>query len=1451
MKIKNSFSTFLEQALALNQNNLETIDKIATAMSSSEDTVKLTLVDPKDTNNNVEFYIPSFAYLKNEISRLSKSLETMSNVTNGAGSRIRLSDGSYRKIIASKVPSEAPTITKVNNITNFSFKSNWFFEDMLNPCLYVTWDFSNQISFDTERVMIQRYILKCDSQTKIDAFNKELNGRNDIDYKDFLNFILKYKIKYNLDDEIKDLPPRSKRYFGTFSVIKIETEKNAYGNNVKRYTLNSLEFTDTRSGFENTRILSVGDFVEINTNPVTTRFQVNYVDVSENKIGLKCVEGCEHISIGANTLKISSNQDTIVSADIPIGFDERQVVFVKPIDPDSNIPANKWSPGVAFYTNELSYVNSNGDSQTLQSFYQKNVVDFGQVLLSYAVDYYPTIKEGIKPDAPVLNYTNGDGDFKIVQINKQLTEIVNSEDFRNLISDKSRIQGELNNINDEIAKQKEVIQTTQFTSTNEKIKAQSTLESLIQQQSILTTNYNSVVNSIKAKYSSGNDVTPKYRVRGFWNIPESKISLSSGEQKIIKFRIRYRYLSESGNTNKEEEFEYKSGSANVKGRFSNWNEIETKRRPRVYTNNGWEWARIDTSDPDEVNINQLDIPIQSGEQVEIQVKSISEAGYPANPMESDWSNSIIVSFSDFSELQADDVKGLISQNAVDAAVANVSNMFRGATAHMSSSFYTNDKYFAHTAEEITSGFLSQEQTPITLYDKLYELHNKITAIIEQINGINGDINVVLVDTSDEEKIHTLNEGGTTYVYAGDYLSSISKLDSESKKGAIVTKTFYVDISTTAQSGLYLLSKLSGDRLTMCPSTVRTQNGVYIDANTDFGDEYYRYNDYLNYDNIINPSTTSSPYYFEQGRYDLVPINLTNPEFIDFQIGSPNMYQSAQCKGQFIYSRFRNIGDTFDMYANKLGAIDGCGVYTYDADFIESEIFYNCHDDYYIGGDKNKTILDEYNRITGSSLESINEEDAKKILNRLPKTWKKKDSASLNLLSNKKILLRTQSINKKPIEPSTESGPAKLMARMARAASYNKPTVLKSQSKANPTVITSNTGIAIGGSTVGGSTGSGSIWEEHDWSSIITPGTTPPGSSSGSTSGSTTSGASDTIRLDIERTDSDKFVYKFTVYKNGIKIYGDGSSAYIIISKEDNGKVTEIEKKYIVGYESVVVDFANNSNKNYGNGKYGVIAVVESNNSKLNSKLSVFEINLDLKTETSVRVIKNEIIQSNLEKLQKRLSGLSTLNGSVYTIIPKIQAAYGFADMGVDLDGSESDDDGSYVTTHKIGYEDKDRFAIGKETCNSYLFMSPVNHSEIQVEGDSYGSTKFLKDGESLRVPIIYQFRMEDYNGDIFGDSSNKASDSIVKNTKFANIIGLDIWVNQNDIKPKQYDIIVYSTYDSTIEVNTGKTKVSTQSLNNAGKEIANKLDKLIKDNRSLATNTLITKDTNKITRIKH
>ena len=1231
-KIKNSLSTYLEQAMVMTGNSLETIDKISDAVSSSEDSVKLILTDPNDPTKTIEYIIPSFGYLKSEIDRLSASLNTMTNITDGAGSRVRLSDGTYRKIIASKVPSEAPTITSVDNITNFSFKSNWFFEDMLNPALYVTWDMSSQISPETERVMIQRYILKCDTQSKVDVFNNNLKGRNDIDYKEFLNILLNNRIKYTLDDEIKDLPPRARRYYGTFSVIRIQTEKDYSGNNVKRYILDSLEFTDIRSGFENTRLLTVGDFVEVNSNPTTTRYEVIFVDSADNKIGLRCLEGSEGVRIGADTLKISATQDTKVSADIPVGFDEREVIFVKPIDPDSNIPANKWSPGVAFYTNELTYVDGNGATQTLQKFYQKNVVDFGQALLSYASDYYPSIREGIIPNAPVLNYASGEGDFKIVQINTQLTETTDAATFRSLVADKIKAQSELDNISNEISKQKELIQTTQFVSTNDKIKAQTTLNTLVSNQSILASNYNSIVNNIKAKYESGNVVLPKYRVRGFWDIPDSKVSPSSGEQEIIKFRIRYRYLSEYGNANKEEEFTYKSGNASVIGRFSNWNEIETKTRERVKTSDGWEWKKIDTADPDSVNINQLDIPINPGEQVEIQVKSVSEAGWPSNPLESEWSEPITVAFSDFAELQADDITELIAQNRVDAAVANVANMFSGTAAHMASSFYTNDKYFAHTAENITSGFLSPEQTPITLYDKLQELQSQINMIIEKINQTVGDITVNLIDNSDEQKVYTLNEGGTTYINAGDYVSAIKNLDDDKKNGAIVTKIFYLDISTDAQSGLFLLSKLTGDRFSMCPSTIKDRNGNIIKTAVDGG------NSYVDYDNVITLSTTSGSYYYEQGRYDLVPINLTNPEVIDFQIGSPSMYQSAQCRGQFVYSRFRNIGDTFDMYANTM--VDNKPVFKYDAKFAESEVTY---EHTRIGVTPEEINAEdeewkiEYQQLTGStkSTNSLND-SVFKILNRLPKTWIKGETATTGSRYNKRTLVRA-------------------------------------------------------------------------------------------------------TRL----------------------------------------------------YEGDPED-----------------------------------------------------VVKNINRISSRLEKLTATNSSTYTIIPKIQSAYGFSDWGSYIDsigGNElssfdGDHDPTFFTTHKIGYEDKDRYAKNSETCNSYLFLSPVNHNEIQVDGDTLDSSKSLSAGETLKVPIIYQFRMTDYNGYIFGNKKLKESSTIVKNTKYANIIGIDIWTDRNALKPKQYDIIIYSTYGGTIETNTNRTRLSsTQTLINVGGDISKNLGRLVRENSTLSS----------------
>ena len=200
------------------------------------------------------------------------------------------------------------------------------------------------------------------------------------------------------------------------------------------------------------------------------------------------------------------------------------------------------------------------------------------------------------------------------------------------------------------------------------------------------------------------------------------------------------------------------------------------------------------------------------------------------------------------------------------------------------------------------------------------------------------------------------------------------------------------------------------------------------------------------------------------------------------------------------------------------------------------------------------------------------------------------------------------------------------------------------------------------------------------------------------------------------------------------------------------------------------------------------------------------------------LIKKNVLQNSLIKASKIAARTAydvktVKNATVNQIEPKIQAAYGFTNLGkikdLNVDGYLSMDDGSFETTHKIGYEDNDRYRIGTSSCDSYLFLSPLNHSEIQVNSDTNKAHALIKANESLKIPIIYQYRMEDYNGSIFGDTRYRSTDATVKNTKYANIIGIDIWLNTLSDTPKQYDIIVYSTYnkDNTIAVGTVMNKL--------------------------------------------
>ena len=1429
-RISNSLSYFLEQALIVEKNSIETVAKVSDAVTSQKDTVTITLTDPSDPSKTTTYSIPSFGYLKSEIERLDNTLKTLSNIESGTGSQVQLSDGTYRKIIASKLACEAPTITTTNNITNFNFKSNWLFEDMMNPYLYANVDLSNCVPTETERVLIQRYILNCTNNKQINYFESIKSNSTKIDYKNFLKGLLNNGITYVLDENYYDLPPVRRRYSGEFEIDRIlENTLSSDGKNILgRLVLKNLLYTDNNSGVENTVTLAKNDILEIKENPVTTRYMVTYVDVATKEIKLKRLEGYTPIT-NSTVFKISSHQVKKISVEIPVSFDRREVIFIKAIDPDSNIPSNKWSPGIAFYTNELKYTSPQGVTNRLETFYQKNVVDFGNIILSYSKDYYPSIVEGIKPDAPVLRYDSEDddaSDFKIVQINKQLSEGTETNTFNKLIADKENALSQINNNNKLVEQQKELIQTTKFATTTEKLNAQSKLAEYVKNQSTYTSLYNSIVNQIKSQYAATYMEKPKYRVRGFWSIPSPKISKSSGPQQIIQFKVRYRYLSESGVANREEEFKYLDGTTNATGRFSNWNEVLTPMRRRVLGADGtYSWEKVNTADPDQININQLDLPIQNGEQIEIQIKSISEAGFPTNPMESDWSEPVIIAFNDFPELQGDDISEIIAQNRVDASVANVvENMTGNSYAHMSSSFYTNDKYFAHNAESITSGFLSPEQTPITLYDKLYDLQNQITAVTEQIERMSATLEVKLIDGEDNSKIYTLSEGGTTYINAGNYEEDRNKIDPDKRDGAIITKVYYIDISSDLQSGLEILSKIPGDRLSMCPNTI-TEVSDILDKEKD-NSTVYR-NDYKYYDNVLTPNSIASDYYRSKGRYDLVPINLSASDIIDYQICSPNMYQSAQCKGQFIYSRFRNVSDTFNMYANTTS--DSVASFNPSAYFTNSENVYEFNnkehdvnfwierfnfykpkpsgkkviengkevdvDDGYTSDIKDTKemtqekkenlfnyIVEQYDNLTGSSLSPFVYFSEKDIVLYM---WKKYGATT------EQYAARNIVTNMMPEEGDID------IVGLYYMDGNNDFDIYTDQRK----------NYAPGKEGYNGY----SKYSDSDQTKVLRWKWVDK-----HTDDNTTKTGIDTFVLDTEN-----FYYTYTE----VKTDGDGNPLLDSNGKEQTetkevrGAIQMKNSYFIVEKIETILNRLPKTFKKSSTALKTLYA-----DSKVQMRLNNLTNSVALNKLSSNKItannslIKKNVLQQSLIKANKLAARSAfdvkaTKTATMNQIDPKIQAAYGFADLGkiknLNLDGYLSMDDGSYVTTHKIGYEDIDRYRTGEISCDSYLFLSPTNHSEIQVNGDTNKSHALIKSNESLKVPIIYQYRMQDYKGNIFGNKKNRSTDPIVKNTKYANIIGIDIWLNTLSDTPKQYDIVVYSTYskDNTIAIGTVTKKL--------------------------------------------
>ena len=884
----------------MNQNSLEVYDRISEAITTDKQTVKIDLFDQNGNLKTVQ--VPAFGYLKREIERLDANLKSMSGLGSG-DTAVRMADGTFRKISKSKLKSPASNVTSVTGPKTFKTASNYFFESFLNPLLQIQLDVAGQVPADTEKIKVKRFIVDHTDAASVAWFDDNIKGSDSLNHNNLISLLGTNNVRYEVDEQIIDAPVRSSQYFGAFDVVKVRNAQRtvvvdgvSVKKSVKLFTLNKFAYNDSNKSQLETEILKNGDELIVNSGNNSTKYKIVALNTDTLEVELLLLEGYEPVKVGAAQLKIYKNKEAYNAIDINVAFDERVAVFIKPVDPDSNLEAEEWSPGAAFYSNELLITLEDGTIKTLAQYYKEEVADFGQMIKALRDDSIPPATVGVQPDAPTLIT----GNFKVVQVNSHLTDNDAFQQIKKLNANKIASEENLKKLDEELAQRRQTIATKKYNTTTERDRDRNELSALLNQRSAESKLYSSLVNEIKSvgDVTAVKSINPKYRVRGFWPIPQPKMAAETLAQEVVQFKVQYRYLSTDGKPSNINQLEFTDGTSTKTASFSNWNEImgPARKRVRDAATGKYSWAVENIEDGQAVNINQLDIPIQSGEVVEIRIKALSEAGWPANPVESDWSDVVRVEFPTGAQA-AESTLTIVDQNSKEIAKVQLVDELdsRGVFKHIDDSFTVNEKYFAHSAETIASGFLTAEQNPISLFDKLAEMQNEINRLREQIEGAVGELSVRLMFEDGASEV--IQNNSIKQVFAGYYSNEIQSL--QIKKGHIVTKNFKLILENTKATPLELIARIYGSRTSAAyNSSTTTNNNFGVDPS-----------------GTVASAVVDNSYYLQRGKYDLVPVQYQNVSSLNLAETFFNEapYQSAQLKGQFINSRYTNLANDANLY----------------------------------------------------------------------------------------------------------------------------------------------------------------------------------------------------------------------------------------------------------------------------------------------------------------------------------------------------------------------------------------------------------------------------------------------------------------------------------------------------------------------------------------------------------
>lgn len=595
-------------------------------------------IDQVDGNKN-QIILPSYQTVLNELASIKSSIDSL---ITGYGN-VKTADGTDRLLTVTPVPQAPAPISRLENPYQFSIDNNWFFEDLMFPRLRVNFDLTGQVESSADRVKVTRIILDHSVAANRNFYKNEiLSSDKSVTYTGLKTLLRENNIKFFEDTQDVEFPLTEIKYIGTFSIENTRIIEGRVW-----YYLSTLNYAEIAGdSIYNNLTLKKS---ENDTNPTLIKFdetlyRVDDVVESEKRIRVTPYLGADVPGI-EDKFTIYNDPFKVKEVSVNIGYNEIDFIFFKAVNEYYNIISPEWSTAVHFVTNDLTFVDDK--NMPLSAFYYKYVADFGSKWIAEIKDRKVYAYNGITPNVPIIKPDF----FSVVQINTQLNAALSNDDIKSTSANVESLKSTITSLKETLGLLKIDLQTAQSTEKHTQIQNKININTT--KLNHAESEYRSSLKYLQdlAKGSGLLDVKPKYRIRGFFPIPESQFvqdnaSNNLTEQKIIGFDVLYRYLKLDNTGPELKTFSYSEENINNIGVYSDWQEYTTGVLQKVWSEerDQFIWQEESIADGKVRNINQLDIPIQRGENVEIKIRSISEAGYPENPLKSNWSDSIIVEF---------------------------------------------------------------------------------------------------------------------------------------------------------------------------------------------------------------------------------------------------------------------------------------------------------------------------------------------------------------------------------------------------------------------------------------------------------------------------------------------------------------------------------------------------------------------------------------------------------------------------------------------------------------------------------------------------------------------------------------------------------------------------------------------------------------------------------------